>query len=327
MRARALTAERHGMTRGMFAATVALSVLAAMSLGADTARGGELSDIPGAFVDVGIGAGAMGMGGAVVASVEGASSFFWNPAGLGQADGPREFMVAYGDQMQLVPYSAGAGLYRFGDYTLGAGLLYSGDDVMSETSALIGAAREFEVLPWAPDRAAGFGVTLRTRWASYGNNQSVGEQVTGSALGLGLDVGALIPLTDSTTLGVSGRDIVSMLNWDSSAAGSYGENVPAALTIGIAMRPHDHVLLEADLDKALHQDVNNVVRAGAELTLFGVASLRGGYVTTLSESESDEYSIGAGATFPAGTTLMTLDVAYLFGRLDDTLRFSLGVAL
>jgi len=327
MKAGALTAERCGLTRGLWAATVALSVLAAMSLGADTARGGELSDIPGAFVDVGIGAGAMGMGGAVVASVEGASSLFWNPAGLGRTDSSRELLVAYCNQMELVFYSAGAGLYRLGDYTLGAGLLCSGDDVMSETSALIGVARKFKVLPWAADRAAGFGVTLRTRWASYGSNQSVGEQVTGSALGLGLDLGASIPLTESTTLGVSGRDIVSMLNWDSSAAGSYGENVPAALAMGIAVRPRDHLLLEVDLDKALHRDANDIVRAGAELTLFGMACLRGGYVTTLSEDEQDEYSIGAGATFPAGTTVMTLDVAYLFGRLDDTLRLSLGVAL
>lgn len=327
MRAMVLTAERCGPTRRLLAATVALAALAVLSLGTDTAGGAELSDIPGAFADVGIGAAAMGMGGAVVASVEGASSLFWNPAGLGQAESSREVMVAYGDQMGLVPYSAGAGLQRLGAYTLGVGLLYSGDAVLSETSVLVGAAGQFNVLPWAPDRAAGVGATLRTRWASYGNNESAGEQVTGSALGLGLDVGALIPLTDSTTLGVTGRDVVSMLNWDSSAAGSYGENVPAALAIGVAMRPHDLVLLEVDLDKALHRDTNGVVRAGAELTVFGMARLRGGYVTTLSVDDSSEYSVGAGATFPAGTTAMTLDIAYLFGHLDNTLRFSLGVAL
>lgn len=269
----------------------------------------------------------MGMGGAVVASVEGASSLFWNPAGLGRAESSRGLMVAYCDQMGLVPYTAGSALYRMGDYTLGAGLLYSGDDVLSETSALIGASREFGAPPWAPGNATGFGVTLRTRWASYGNNQSIGEQVTGSALGLGLDVGALIPLTPSTTLGLSGRDVVSVLNWDSSAAGTYGENVPTALSAGVAMRPHDRVLLEVDLEKALDADMKDVLRAGAEVTIFGVATLRGGYITLLPEGDTEEYSVGGGASFPAGGTVMTLDAAYLFGNLEDTLRFSLGVAL
>ncbi|MFH1864504.1 MAG: hypothetical protein ABIK85_01350 [Candidatus Eisenbacteria bacterium] len=323
MKARTLTVE----WRGLFAATVTLAALAALSLAPGTASGEELSGIPGAFADVGIGAGAMGMGGAVVASVEGASALFWNPAGLGLTENPRELMIAYCDQMGLVPYSAGSALYRLGDYTLGAGLLYSGDDALSETSALIGAAREFGAPPWAPGRATGVGATLRTRWASYGSNESVGEQVTGGALGLGLDIGALIPLTESTTLGLSGRDIVSLLNWDSSAAGSYGENVPTALSAGIAMRPHDHVLLEVDLEKALHADVRDVLRAGAEVTVFGVATLRGGYITMLPEGDTEEYSVGGGASFPAGATVMTLDVAYLFGHLDDTLRFSLGVAL
>jgi hypothetical protein len=326
MKTRVIISERCDGSRRWLAASFTLAVTAALLLGT-AASAEDLSGIPGAFVDVGIGAGEMGMGGAVVASAGGASSLFWNPAGLGQTEHDTEFLLAYCDQLGLVPYSAGSGLYRLGDYSLGAGLLYSGDDVLSETSILIGAARGFAMLPWAPDTEADVGATLRTRWASYGNNESSGEQVTGSALGLGLDIGALVPLTETAALGLVARDIVNVLNWDSSAAGSYGENVPAAFSAGVAVTPREGLLVEVDVDRLLNSDVDPVVRAGAEVRLFGVASLRGGYTTALPEGDPDEYSIGAGATFPAGATVMTLDAAYLFGNLDNTLRFSLGVAL
>jgi hypothetical protein len=320
-------AERCDASRWWLAASSTLAVTAVLLLGATAAGAEELSGIPGAFVDVGIGAGEMGMGGAVVASAGGASSLFWNPAGLGQSEHDTEFLLAYCDQLGLVPYSAGSGMYRLGDYTLGAGLLYSGDEVLSETSILIGAARGFAILPWAPDSNADVGATLRTRWASYGNNESAGEQVTGSALGLGLDIGARVPLTETATLGLVARDVVNVLNWDSSAAGSYGENIPAAFSAGVAVTPHEGLVVEVDVDRLLNSDVDPVVRAGAEVRLFGVASLRGGYSTALPEGDPDEYSVGAGATFPAGGTVMILDAAYLFGNLDNTLRFSLGVAL
>jgi hypothetical protein len=118
-----------------------------------------------------------------------------------------------------------------------------------------------------------------------------------------------------------------VLSWDSSAGGSYGENVPTTLTAGLAVRPHDGLLLEVDLDKSLHLDTDDVVRAGTELALFRVARVRGGYRTTLGEGASDEYSLGAGASFPAGTAVMTLDIAYLFGGLSNTLRLSLEASL
>jgi len=326
MKARVITCES-SRTAAARAVGAALAAVSFVLLWSAAASGEELSDIPAAFVDVGIGAGPMGMGGAVVATVEGPNALYWNPAGLALSDGGSEFSVSYCDQLGLVPYSAGAGTHRLGPYSLGLGLLYSGDEVLSETTLIVGAATEFHVLPWNTGGSASFGASARARWASYGNNDGGGEQVTGNAMGFGLDVGAVLPLTATTTLGVSARDVLNTLGWESSAAGAYDENVPTSLVAGIAMRPHERLLLEVDLDRALHLDVDDVVRAGAEIGLFGMASLRGGYRTTLTENGSDEYSIGGGATFPAGAASMTLDAAYLFGELDNTLRFSLGVAL
>jgi hypothetical protein len=327
MKAAGITRRQSPRTVECLAVSAALAASVIVLSWVDVARGENLSDIPAAFVEVGVGAGPMGMGGAVVASVEGANAIFWNPAGLALGEGGRQYAVSYCDQMGLIPYSAGVGTQPVGPYTIGLGLLYSGDDALSETTLLVGAATELRVLPWAPDHAAAVGASVRARRASFGNNESGGEQVTGSALGVGLDVGVVVPLTDATALGVTARDLFNVLSWDSSAAGSYGENVPTTLAAGLGIRPRDGLLLEVDLDKSLHLDTDDVVRAGAELELFGVARVRGGYCTALRERASDEYSLGAGASFPAGTAMMTLDVAYLFGDLSNTLRLSLEAAL
>jgi hypothetical protein len=326
MKAAAMTRRRTHRAAALLT-SAALAAMAVVVLWTGSARGEELSDVPAAFVDVGVGAGPMGMGGAVVASVEGADAVFWNPAGLALAEGGRVYSVSYCNQLGLIPYSAGSGTHRLGPYTLGVGLLYSGDDVLSETTLLLGAATELRILPWEPELGVAVGASARSRWASFGNNDSTEGQVTGSAMGLGLDVGAIVPLTRTTAFGLSVRDVFNVLNWDSSASGSYGENVPTSVVAGLAIRPHDRLLIEVDVDKSLHLDVDDLVRAGASIELFGVATLRGGYRTALQEGASDEYSIGAGASFPAGVTVMTLDLAYLFSDLDNTLRFSLGVAL
>ncbi len=327
MKSATLTSSHGEKARTLARVAITLVVVVLLLVAWQPARGDELSDIPGAFADVGIGAGPMGMGGAVVASVDGAQSLFWNPAGLAGADTRPDFALAYGNQMGLVPYSAGAGRMRLGGYSVGVGLLYSGDDVLSETTAILGVARGLRAAPWALDRSIEVGLSLRTRWASYGNNGSVDEQVTGSAAGLGLDLGAFVPLTDTATFGVAARDVFNVLNWDSSAAGSYAENVPAALALGVSVRPSDSILIEVDLDKSLRSDNNDIVRAGAEVRLFGVASLRGGYSTALPEGERQEFAVGAGATATAAATDITLDLAYLFGDLENTLRLTIGFAL
>jgi hypothetical protein len=326
---------RHARTREVTRRRSASAVLAATALAAALLAGSAapavgvpLSDIAASFVDVGVGAGPMGMAGAVVAGATGAEAVFWNPASVGRGEAEREFLASYCDQMGLVPYSAASGAVALGsEYALGIGILCSGDDVLREVTGLAALARTMPAPPWCSGRPAGVGVALKGRWASYGNNESTDDQVTGDALGGGLDAGVVVPLTASLTLGVAGRDLANTLRWDSSAAGSYGEGVPAALVVGIAADPRPSLRIEVDLDKALRADNGDVVAAGASLSIADVAVLRAGYRRALPPDEFEEYAVGCGAAVPTGHGRITLDVAYLFGRLDDTLRLTVGFRL
>ncbi len=310
-----------GLTR--IALSVALCAVAFTVAGAQ-----ELSDIPAAFVDVGIGARPMGTGGAVAAATLGPESVFYNPAGLAPTTGATAFSVTHGEQMGLVPYSAASASHTLGSgLALGIGVIHSGDDVLTETTILIGAAREIMSAPWCAGRSIGVGLTARGRRASFGNNESTEGQVTGSASGFGVDAGALVPLTETLTLGLSGRDIFNSLTWDSSVSGSYSENVPAGLTIGFRAVPHGHVAVEVDIEKSLRLDNPDRVFAGIELSLWDVADLRGGYRKVLASGDFDEYTAGAGASLSAGSMRLRVDVAYVFGQLENTMRFSLGAEL
>lgn len=314
-------------TRRGFGLTLVLALSLCVAAVAD-AGAQELSDIPAAFVDVGIGARAMGAGGAVAAANLGPASLFWNPAGIAPTHGATAFAVTHGEQMGLVPYSAASASHALGSgWTFGAALIHSGDEVLTETTVLVGAARPVLDAPWCPGRTIALGAGARLRRASFGDNESVDGQVTGSASGYGVDFGALVPLTQQVTLGVSGRDLVNSLAWESSASGSYSENVPAQLTAGLRAAPREGVALEVDVEKSLSPDNPDRVLAGLELSLWGVADLRGGYRRALGAGELEEYTLGGGASVDAGALALRVDVAYVFGQLDDTLRFSLGVEL
>jgi hypothetical protein len=328
MKAVALSQRPRARERLLRAAIAATCALLISMVAAGRASAEELSDIPGAFADVGVGAAEMGMGGAAAAGAAGASALHWNPAGVALSEHGREFAVGYCDQMGLVPYSAASGVFRLsGDYALGAGIVHSGDDVLTEVTVLVALARTFPGPPWAADGRIAAGATARTRWASFGGNESTDRQVTGSALGFALDLGAVVPLPGRARLGVSARDVVGVLNWDSSTRGSYEEGVPTDLVVGVAYEPWANASIEVDLEKALRLDRDDTVLAGAELRVMEVAALRGGYRRALGSGELEEFSFGAGATVSPGAAAITVDVAYVFGHVEDTLRIGLAFGM
>ncbi|MFH1501526.1 MAG: hypothetical protein ABIG03_00630 [Candidatus Eisenbacteria bacterium] len=315
----------HGRCRTGCAVALALSV--AVLCGPVQAFAQDLSHIPAAFVDVGTGAREMAMGGAAIVSSSGAPAVFWNPAGLAATEAATELYVTYGDQMGLVPYSAASGVKRVGKrYSVGVGVIYSGDEVLSEMTGLLCAAGNFQGVPWMPEGTVLAGAAVRARWASFGNNPGSDARVTGSALGAAVDAGVIVPLSASARFGVAGRDLVGILNWDSSSSGSYEEGVPPALVFGVAVELAESALVEVDLDKALRLDGRDLVSVGGEVEMFGVAALRAGYRVALAPHEYEEFSLGGGASVTTSRSEITLDVAYVFGKLADTLRLGVRFA-
>jgi hypothetical protein len=299
----------------------ALVVLAAAPA---TSHASDLSGVPGAFADIGIGARALGLGGSV-AAVAGAEAVFWNPARIDPGDARLDVSLSYCDQMGLVPYSAAAGAMRLGTYAVGAGIIYSGDDVLNETTVIVGASRALPQLSPCSGRSAEVGAAVRIRRASFGNNESHEGQVTGTALGYALDVGAAVPLPGDAVVGVVWRDAVSSLSWDSSVGGSYDEAVPSVVSVGVAMTAAGRLTVEAGLDKALADDSRDIASLGAELGLFEVAALRGGYRTSITDDTFDEFVAGGGAAAEIGGATVGVDVAYVFGEVEDTLRMAVSI--
>ena len=97
--------------------------------------------------------------------------------------------------------------------------------------------------------------------------------------------------------------------------------------MGLSAQPRPSLRVEADLDKALSLDGADAVAAGASLRVFDFAVVRAGYRRVLADDAFDEYALGCGAAVPTGHGRFALDVAYLFGRLEDSLRFTLGFGL
>ena len=294
-------------------------------------RAESISDIPAAFVDIGYGARPMGMGGAFVALADDANAVLWNPAGLVRLESS-QLTGMYARQMGLVPY----GFMGFAQpvsprSSLGAGAVSSGDAALREMTALLAAAHRL-----SPNLS--LGLSVKARMATYGNNPggawnpdgAGSRQVTGRALGFGLDLGLLYDLTDRTSLGLMWRDILAPVDWqadnEAGTARGGGEGVPMALVMGTAHRWSDEVTMSLSLDRSLHSDGADRLAAGYENRLWNLLILRAGYGQEIIADPDRLYTLGLGLEHDLGASWnLAFDFAYLFHDLANTPRISLTV--
>ncbi|MFQ5751078.1 MAG: hypothetical protein ACE5HI_03710 [bacterium] len=291
-----------------------------------------VSNIPGAFSEAGFGVRPSGMGQAYTALSNDANAFLTNPAGL--LLGTRaNFTANYAKLFGLIPSSYFGLLYPLGKTrAVGGGFLYIGDEALSEYTLGISFAFTFPNVPIGTNEIyfdqMSFGITLKGRWASFGNNSDGGEnRVTGSGSGIAIDLGYILYTNEHLSLGVMVRDIINTFRWNSSVSGKYSEGVPATLRFGGAYNL-DGLVIAFDLRKALHDDTANRTYIGVEKSLFETLFLRAGFSNNLGTGALNRrWSFGM--SFLRGVFenyTVGINAAYRVGNIENMLRFGLDIS-
>ena len=178
----------------------------------------------GAFLEMGVGAQALGMGGAFVAVVNDATATFWNPAGLSYLSG-KELVFMHSETFgSLLNHDFISYAFPYKNSVVGASIYYLGGGgvkltKLQDANQPLGFSNRAIVadevshgdytllLAYAKTQTAKFrwGITAKIIY------RDIPDTTTSSAFGLGLDFGALYSPYNFLTLGANLKDATSTL--------------------------------------------------------------------------------------------------------------------
>jgi hypothetical protein len=294
-------------------AFLATIILTSPEAGCEDITGGYA----GAFLRIGCGARALGMGNAFCAVSDDATAVFWNPAGLGlintiQITGTYanlRFDRAYNSIM------VAGHLGKFG--TIAGGWIgYSIKDIPgmntpgSSPNYFDDSENAF-ILSYGRNIYSLFYGGMNVKYLSHTLENA-------SASGYGFDLGIMARLKDYASFGAVVQDIGSYFKWDTRSERK--EDVPAIYRVGVALTyPGIPLILSADYEK--QRKINpGKKRVGLETSFYNLLCLRAGY---------DNSVLTAGASLSPRDERYRFDYAYRKDFLGDkpVHFFSLSIAL
>jgi len=269
------------------------------------------------FLDIGVGARGLGMGGAYTALADDAHSIYWNPAGLAALD-KREIAASHAElanstRLDFIAYGHPTPLGVFA-----ADATYLSQGALEGRDALGHPTGNFQ----ASDAEAGFGYGRKTEWADLGATvkfvqshiASAQAQTVAADLGAHKTLGAL-------SLGAALRNLGPGMKF-----GSETNDLPLRLALGAAYKFQGGHSVSADLTNG-PRGAGSDFGIGGEFKAVKNVFLRGGYTTKSSISGGTGFDAARGLTLGLGYRdgRWSLDYAAVpMGELGSTHRFTLG---
>jgi len=307
------------------------------------------------FLNIDVGAEAVGMGGAYVAVASDVTSMYWNSAGIARLP-KSQAMFSHTKWIADVTFNyAGVALALGNLGTLGANATFITMDDMERTTIMEpnGTGEMFSAGSYA------FGLTyarnLTDRFSMGMNFKYVNEEIYHShAQGIALDIGTLFTTqfhgltigmnisNFGTKMQMTGRDMLIQSDIEPLLHGNNPNinanlatdkyDMPLMFRVGVSMdvmkgAANSNLILAVD---ALHpnDDVESV-NVGGQYIFNNMFALRAGYNSLFAGEDSEiGLSLGAGFTYNVmNQAELIIDFAYVdFGVLNNIQKFTLGIS-
>lgn len=242
----------------------------------------------------GLGAKALGMGGAFCALADDGTVALWNPAGI-LAFGENAWIGGATSQLfGMVPYQYVGGGFSFAGYGIGLGWANASAGEFYSANAFIGTV----------------GVKIGDFGWVGANLKYYMEKITSDYSGFGFDLGVIIPIIPELSLGVVLKDLGTTIA---------GQTVSPVYVAGVAGKLLEGALvLGADVELSSAFAVKNL-RVGLGFQLIENLGIRAGLVVP--ELDFNKYYVAVGAGFALGG--LSVDAAYVLqGEPGESLVLS-----
>ncbi|MFH1852412.1 MAG: PorV/PorQ family protein [Candidatus Neomarinimicrobiota bacterium] len=302
------------------------------------------------FLEVGIGARAVGMGGAFVAQASDVSAIYWNPAGLSRlknyeamfervewlTDISFNFVgvtfplrhnssIGFFLNSMNVPYQ----VVRNQDFPDGTGEEFNAVSLAAGASYALNLTDRFSIgfnLKYIQERiwhekATSYAVDIGTLYHTGINGLRIGAAITNFGPPLQMDGSDLIiyedvaPDIDGNNDRIMGKYLTD--EWP----------LPLNMQFGIAYDVLNSNLVKMTIAVDAFHPINNTesINTGFELMLFNTLYARGGYKAIAQQDTEEGLTLGGGLRYKMfGQSYIKIDYAYAdFGRLKNVKRYTI----